>query len=159
MILSPSGVQDPAFLPYCLFVYLFYLIMSFDPNNNRDILAPRNRDVNLQIELSDRTSLVAPRMPAYIHVRDDKLEYTSPIKPRTIPRKPLPNYERLYGHTQTPSLDSIKTFQSEISQQSYFNEEEESRDVGVERTWRFYGTFACLALVNFICAIVRNEFL
>jgi len=132
-------------------------MMSFNPSNKRELFAPRNGNFKLQTGLGDRTALIAPRMPAYIHVRDYSMEYTSPKKPQSIPRKPLPNYQKLLGHPQTQSFDSVETIQSQISQQSCFEEKESSRDDGVKRTWRFYGTFACLALLNFICAIVSSR--
>ena len=131
--------------------------MPFNDNNRQYVFVPQHGRNNIQTALSDKISLIPPRMPAYVHVRDNNMEYTSPRRPQFIPRKPLPDYVNLHGHTRIDSFDSLQKADSETSQESYFNEVEQSINVGVKRTWKFYGTFACLALLNFICAVVSTD--
>ncbi|CZR51713.1 related to putative multidrug transporter [Phialocephala subalpina] len=74
-----------------------------------------------------------------------KMTYQPPQAPRkvSIHRKPVPVYDRI------PSLKDSK-LSMDIAKKL---EVEKEVEVKVKRGWRFYGTFACLAILNLICAI------
>jgi hypothetical protein len=64
----------------------------------------------------------------------------------SIPRKPIPRYDIL------PSpKDSTEFLQKDKRVKMERGEEEGA--LTTKRGWRFYGSFACLALLNLICAI------
>lgn len=71
----------------------------------------------------------------------------------SIPRKPLPLY-----HKVVMSHESVISMQSDLSDTAIQMEKGaevsvENVDVKHKRGWRFYGTFACMAVLNLICAI------
>jgi hypothetical protein len=66
------------------------------------------------------------------------------LRQYSVPRKPLPVYEQIT--TQNESFATMNTDQSSEM-------EKEVQLVPVKRGWRFWGTFATLALLNLICAI------
>ncbi|KAH8601292.1 major facilitator superfamily domain-containing protein [Bisporella sp. PMI_857] len=80
------------------------------------------------------------------------MEYGATFQPKkvSIPRKPVQKYERVQEHTHARSIDTASSIQSN---RSSIDELEKEKELAQKRGWRFYGTFACLALVNFICAI------
>ena len=122
------------------------------PKDIEVIFSPLDGDISLQTPLSDKSGLISPReSPAYLYMQNET-EYMSPVRPRamSIPRKALPNYERLNGPVHTQSFDTFKTTSSYTT---LLAEKAEERDVVTKRGWRFYGTFGSLALLNFICAI------
>ncbi|KAG9245097.1 MFS multidrug transporter-like protein [Calycina marina] len=67
------------------------------------------------------------------------------------------NHDRAHEqgqHTHSRSFDTLKSTNSDISYNSIQQEKAAaSNGAAPKRGWRFYGTFACLALLNFICAI------
>lgn len=68
-----------------------------------------------------------------------------PTTPRktSIPRQPVPVYDRV------PSLKD-----SELSMETTKLDIEKTEvEVKTKRGWRFFGTFACLAILNLICAV------
>jgi hypothetical protein len=63
----------------------------------------------------------------------------------SILRKPVPVYDKL------PMTDSFVSTQTETVTE--MEKEKVEVAAAVNRGWRFYGAFACLALLNLICAI------
>jgi|ERR1700710_1250447 len=114
--------------------------------STEELFLPLDGDVSLQTRFSDASGLISPTLsPTYMQYI---ASYQSPVSgPRrmSIPRKPVPGYAKLNPHAHTNSFSTIQT-DSTI-------EEKEEQVVVVQRGWRFYGTFACLALLNLICAI------
>lgn len=116
--------------------------MSF----HEEIFSPLDGDVSLQTRFSDASGLISPILsPTY---KKDDVWYQSPTSPTSrrmsIPRKPIANYEKLPVHTNT-----FSTMMTDLT----IEEEKAELVTAPKRGWRFYGTFACLALLNFICAI------
>jgi hypothetical protein len=63
----------------------------------------------------------------------------------SILRKPVPVYDKL------PMTDSFLSTQTETVTE--MEKEKVEVAAAVNRGWRFYGAFACLALLNLVCAI------
>ncbi|KAE8440809.1 hypothetical protein EG329_006541 [Mollisiaceae sp. DMI_Dod_QoI] len=106
-----------------------------------ELFSPLDGDVRVSthfdIEANKEGQYVSPKY---------KMPYQPPQAPRkiSIPRKPVPIYDRI------PSVND-----SELSMEIAKKLETEKKrvKVKVKRGWRFYGTFACLAILNLICAI------
>lgn len=122
-------------------------------NTTEELFSPLDGDVSLQTRFSDSSGLISPILsPTYKHY-DAEYQYRSlgsGIRRDSIPRKPVPNgYAKLHGHAHSDSFNTILTDNTITT----IEEEKREQDVAVKRCWRFYGTFACLALLNLICAI------
>jgi hypothetical protein len=122
-------------------------------NTNEQLFSPLDGDVSLQTRFGDSTGLISPILsPTYKHY-DAAYQYRSPgpgARKDSIPRKPVPgSYAKLHGHAHTDSFNTMLTDNTFTT----IEEEKREQDVVVKRGWRFYGTFACLALLNLICAI------
>jgi hypothetical protein len=120
--------------------------------STEDIFSPLDGDVSLQTRFSDGSGLISPTLsPTYKQYEASSNSPVSGAKRHSIPRKPLPGYTQINAHQHTDSFSAMSTITSI---------EEEKKDAQiitekeiVKRGWRFYGTFACLALLNLICAI------
>lgn len=101
---------------------------EFRSNEGEQYVQPKYKRPYPPPQASQRTSI--PRKPV-------------PKRP-VIPRKPVPVYDRI------PSFNS-----SELTMETtkHFDTEKAKVLVKEKRGWRFYGTFACLAILNLICAI------
>jgi hypothetical protein len=98
-----------------------------------DIFSPLDREVEVQTHFSYASSELA-----------SPLVYTQ-ASPTTFKIKKSDSSEVVSDKTR--SIISSRYTMSE------FEKDIEKEPAVVKRGWRFYGTFACLALLNFICAI------
>lgn len=119
--------------------------------SNEDIFSPLDGDISLQTRFVDDSGLISPTLsPTY---KQYEASYKSPVsgsKRNSIPRKPLPGYSPINFHKHTDSFSNMLTDSSlEKEKDVQIISEKET----AKRGWRFYGTFACLALLNLICAI------
>lgn len=108
--------------------------------STEDLFSPLDREViistNFDIGSSEEGQHARPKY---------KMPYPPPQAPRkvSIPRKPVPVYDRIQSTSDSElSLDITTSLKIE-----------KELEVKVNRGWRFYGTFACLAILNLICAI------
>lgn len=120
--------------------------------SQEDLFSPLDGDVSLQTRITVRSgkddyafestplSPLSPLSPFSIKA-DTK--YKNLLR-FSVPRKPLPEYEQV--HTQNESFSTLQADQSAEM-------EKDEQPVSVKRGWKFYGTFATLALLNLICAI------
>ena len=114
-----------------------------------DLFSPLDGDVSLQTrfaigsgnaEDSFESMPLSPLSPFSIEANG---QYKS-LRRYSVPRKPLPGYKQIHTHS-----DSISTMQTDQSSEM----EKPEQPTPVKRGWRFYGTFATLAIANLICAI------
>ena len=120
--------------------------------SQEDLFSPLDGDISLQTRFT-----VGPGKDGYAF-ESTPLSPLSPLPPFSIktdakyknlprfsiPRKSLPVYEPF--HTQN---EYFSTMQANRSSEM----EKDEQLVPVKRGWKFYGTFATLALLNLICAI------
>lgn len=118
--------------------------------SQEDLFSPLDGDVSLQTRftfgsgkeggVSESTPLSPVSILSPISLKDDS-KYKS-LRRHSVPRKSLPVYEQIQTHNE-----SFSTMQADSVM------EKDEQAIPVKRGWRFYGTFATLAVLNFICAI------
>ncbi len=112
-----------------------------------DIFSPLDGDVGIMTRFDVEHE--ADRKP---HLQAMYMSPPQVQKKASIPRKPLPLYQQL-PMTQE-SFATLQGNDSETGLQMEKNMEFTGEtDAKPKRGWRFYGTFACLAILNLICAI------
>lgn len=118
---------------------------TMSPIPNHELFSPLDADVSLQTQFSEVSGLISPIDPPNHEQHNTPFCQPRP-RAHSIPRKPLPQYTQLKYHGQTNSFSSLSTVNT-------IKEEELENNSTEKRGWRFYGTFACLALLNFVCAL------
>lgn len=114
------------------------------PISNIELFSPLDADVSLHPQFSEAFGLISS-IDSTNHEYNASFHQPRP-RANSIPRKPLPQYAQLKPHTHTNSFSSISTADT-------IEEEKLDEKSTEKRGWRFYGTFACLALLNFVCAL------
>lgn len=140
-----------ALLVHCGFLY------EMHPSNYSDdnVFSPLNADVSVITrfdaghELSHERDLEPHLQAMYM----SSAPFSKTSRRDSIPRKPLPLYHKI-----PMSHESVISTQSDSSDTAIQMAKEaevsvENVDGKQKRGWRFYGTFACLAILNLICAI------
>jgi hypothetical protein len=120
-----------------------------------DIFSPLNGDMGVLMEHLDVENKVDPQPePQLRAIYMNSTHISTPPRQYTIPRKQLPVYQKVpmshdsYISTQTDSSDT----RIQMEKDGQVNVED-INDEKPKRSWQFYGTFACLAILNLICAI------
>jgi hypothetical protein len=106
---------------------------------NKDLFSPLDGDIGVSTKLtfgSNEKDLNDGYMDSEPPPLQDSRRFS-------IPRKPVPNYGKIENLNES-SLTMVIDENLEV---------EKTEKVKVKRGWRFYGTFACLAILNLICAI------
>jgi len=119
--------------------------------SQENIFSPLNGDVSLQNRFAfdfekDGAGNAFESTPLSPHSQfsvEADAQYKS-IRRYSVARKPLPVYKQV-NKNHNESLSAMQADESSM--------ENDTKTVPVKRGWRFYGTFATLALVNLICAI------
>jgi hypothetical protein len=129
----PSECCSACFFPFFRNFYSFYSIMY----SIEDIFSPLDVDVSSQTRYgSNQPSSAAP-----VYIQTSPCTSASPSKfKKLVSSQGVPD--------NTDSIISTQYTMSEFEKEIVVKETEM-----VKRGWRFYGTFACLALLNLICAI------
>jgi hypothetical protein len=120
--------------------------------SQEDLFSPLDGDVSLQTRFTFgfgkeddafESTPLSPMSPQSQFSVEADAKYKN-LRRFTVPRKSLPVYEQIQ-----PQKESSSTMQVDQSSEM----EKEKQPVPAKRGWRFYGTFATLALLNLICAI------
>jgi len=89
-----------------------------------------------------------------VRFEDGSSQHVPSVYSQTFPRtsfsmlKSSSSFSEVFGNTESVVSTSYSNSMSEIKKEIVVKDAELLR-----RGWRFYGTFACLALLNLICAI------
>jgi len=134
---------DMAFPFVCCSACFFFFFRSFcwfysTMYSTEDIFSPPDVDVSVQTPFGYRYS--QPSSVAPVYIPSSSCTSTCPSK-----LKKSVSYTEVSNNT-----DSIISTQYTMSE---FEKAVVEETEMVKRGWRFYGTFACLALLNLICAI------
>lgn len=106
---------------------------------NEDLFSPLDGDIGVSTKLTFGSN-EEDVDDGHIYSEPPPLQDTRRF---SIPRKPVPTYDKIENpNDSTLTMDMDKNL-----------EVEKTEEVKVKRGWRFYGTFACLAILNLICAI------